>query len=168
MAQGLVVTFRGDRAHPFTGVCAVTIGTMTTQLSLRAVQKGGMQVSAGDGVHEIQMDYPMVPGESASGLTPLQTLLASLAACSANSVRLLLERKLGQTVTGLEVQAHAQRSASHPTVLTEIALEFELEGSSIDPAAVERAIALSEQQLCPVWNMLKGSTPITSSFRIAH
>jgi putative redox protein len=139
---------------------------MTTELCVRAVQQGGMRVTAGDGAAEILMDYPMAAGEPAAGLTPLKTLLASLAACSANSVRLLLERKLGQTVTALEVNAHAKRRTEHPTILTEISLEFLLKGPSLDPQAVERAIAFSEQQLCPVWNMLKSATPITAAFRI--
>lgn len=140
---------------------------MTTELSIRAIQQCGMRVTAGDGVHEIQMDYPLLPGESVTGLTPLKALLASLAACSANSVRLLLERKLGQTVTGLEVQTYATRSTEHPTVLTNIRLEFLLSGPSLDPQAIERALNLSEQQLCPVWNMLKASVPISATYRIA-
>ncbi|UWZ86622.1 OsmC family protein [Occallatibacter riparius] len=139
---------------------------MTSDLSIRAVQQGAMRVTAADGVHQIQMDYPTLPGESVTGLTPLKTLLASLAACSANSVRLLLERKLGQTITCLEVHAHASRRTEHPTVLTAITLEFLLSGPSIDPKAVDRALALSEQKLCPVWNMLKTSTPITATYRI--
>jgi uncharacterized OsmC-like protein len=33
----------------------------------------------------------------------------------------------------------------------------------VDQAAVERALALSEETLCPVWAMLKDGTPITAS-----
>ncbi len=139
---------------------------MATELAVRGVQQGGMRVSAGDGTHEIVMDYPLAEGQVTAGLTPLQTLLASLAACSANSVKVLLERRMNQTVTGLEVQARAQRRAEHPTVLTEIALQFVVRGPALDPGAVARAIKASEEQLCPVWNMLKGSTPITAEFRV--
>jgi uncharacterized OsmC-like protein len=53
-----------------------------------------------------------------------------------------------------------------PTELTAIALEFTLSGAGIDPAVVARALAQSEERLCPDWAMLKPGTTIKSSFRI--
>ena len=138
---------------------------MTTELSIHAVHQGGMRVLAGSGRHQVLMDYPMQPGEAAEGLTPLQMLLASLAACSANSVSALL-KKMNQPVAGLEVAAHALRSQEHPTVLTAISLEFHVYGPGVDRETVARSLKLSEERLCPVWNMLKGGTPIKASFRI--
>lgn len=138
---------------------------MTNTLSIHAVHQDGMRVLAGNGTHEILMDYPL-PGQTVKGLTPLETLLASLCACSATTVKLLLTRKLHQQVASLEVHAHAVRRREHPTVLTEIALEFVIAGDTLDPRAVESAIKIAEEQLCPVWNMLKGGTTIKSSFRI--
>ena len=82
---------------------------MTTELSIRAVSQDGMRVLAGDGAHEILMDYPLTADQPVAGLTPLQALLASLCACSASTIRLLLERKMRQPVLGLGVKAHALR-----------------------------------------------------------
>jgi putative redox protein len=138
---------------------------MTTELSVHAVHQGGMRVLAGTANHKVLMDYPLQPGVAGDGLTPLQMLLASLAACATNSVMLIL-KKMNQRVAGLEVEAHGLRRQEHPTVLTGISLEFLVKGSDIDPAAVERALKLSEERICPVWNMLKGKTPITTSVRI--
>jgi len=140
---------------------------MTTELSVHAVHQGGMRVLAGTANHKVLMDYPLQPGEAGEGLTPLQVLLASLAACAANSVMVIL-KKMNQPVTGLEVDAHGLRRQEHPTVLTGISLEFLVKGSGIDPAAVKRSLKLSEEQICPVWNMLKGKTPITTSVRIVE
>lgn len=139
---------------------------MMTEFSIRAVHHGGMRVIAGDGFHHVTMDYPFGASEMAAGLTPLQMLLASLAACSANSVMAVLQRRLNQPVTGLEIDAHALRKHDHPTVLTEIELEFLVKGAGVDPNAISMALKLSEEQLCPVWNMLKASTPIHASFRL--
>jgi putative redox protein len=140
---------------------------MTTELSVHAVHQGGMRVLAGTASHKVLMDYPLQPGATGEGLTPLQMLLASLAACSANSVMLIL-KKMNQPIAGLEVEAHGLRRQVHPTVLTGISLEFLVTGSGVDPAAVARALKLSEEQICPVWNMLKGKTPITTSLRIVE
>lgn len=98
-----------------------------------------MRVSAGTDGHTVQMDYPLKPGENLTGLTPLQLLLASLAGCSANTLMAVLVRRMQQPVRGMEVHARGVRRDEHPTVLTEIALEFVLRGSGIDPASVERA-----------------------------
>jgi putative redox protein len=95
-------------------------------------------------------------------------LLASLAACSANSLIIVLNRKLNQAVTGLEVNVRAVRAEQHPTVLTEIALDFVVKGAGVAAEAVATALKVSEDQLCPVWNMLKGGTPITATFRIVE
>jgi uncharacterized OsmC-like protein len=80
---------------------------MMTEFSIRAVHRGGMHVSAGHRLHQVTMDYPFGNDQQPAGLTPLQMLLASLAACSINSVMAVLQRRLNQPVTGLEVEAHA-------------------------------------------------------------
>ena len=138
---------------------------MITDLHVRAVHRGQMRVTASAGEHAVEMDYPLAEGDAKSGLTPLETLLSALSACAANTLILVLA-KMQQTVEGLEVIADAHRRTDHPTVLTDIALAFELRGADLDPAAVERAMTIAEDQLCPVWAMLKPGTPITASFRI--
>ena len=138
---------------------------MTTELSVHAIHQNKMRILASTTDHKVLMDYPLQPGMASEGLTPLQMLLASLAACATNSVVLLL-KKMNQPVSGLEVEAHGLRRQEHPTVLTGISLELLVKGTGIDPNAVAHALKLSEEKLCPVWNMFKGSTPITTSVKI--
>jgi len=140
---------------------------MTNVLSIHAVHQGGMRVVAGSDKHQVVMDYPRQPEDAAEGLTPLQMLLASLAGCSASTVSLLL-KKMNQPFTGLEVEARAFRRHEHPTVLTEISLEFLVKGSGVAPESVAQALKASEERLCPVWNMLKCGTPIKASFSIVE
>jgi putative redox protein len=124
-----------------------------------------MRVLASDGQFNLLMDYPIETGNTMSGPTPLTMLLASLAACSLNSVALML-KKMQQPLTGLELTAHAVRRTEHPTVLSDISLEFAVKGNAVDAGAVERALQLSEERFCPVWNMLKASTSIKAAFHI--
>lgn len=141
---------------------------MPTEAVVHAVHEGGMRITASDGEHSITMDYP-VPGAEAepAGITPLKTLLASLAGCSGTTLALVLG-KMHQPVDGIEVDVRAVRRDEHPTVYTEIALRFTVRGTGVDPAAVERAIAVAEEQLCPVWAMLKGATPISTCYRVVE
>jgi putative redox protein len=138
---------------------------MPTELTVHAVHQGEMKITATAGDFSLGMDYPVRPGQA--GLTPLQLLLASLAGCSGNTVAALLRRS-GQPVTGLEVSVHARRRDEHPTVFTSITLHFIVRGSGVDRDAVSRALAVSEEQLCPVWIMLKAGTPITATFEITE
>ena len=141
---------------------------MSTVLSVHAAHQGAMRVCVSNGAHEVLMDYPLRPDELCIGFTPLQMLLASLAACSVNSLMVVLKRRLNQPVTGIEVDVQALRAEQHPTVLTEIKLQFLVMGTGVDPEVVADAIKVSEDQLSPVWNMLKGGTPIQPTFRIAE
>jgi putative redox protein len=137
---------------------------MKTDLTVQAVHQGGMRVLASDGEFRVAMDYPVVDGESTIGSTPLTMLLASLAACSLNSVVVVL-KKMQQPPAGLGVEVRCTRRTENPTLLTDIWLDFTVKGD-VDSAAMTRALQLSEERLCPVWNMLKASTSIKASFHL--
>ncbi len=138
---------------------------MPNEMQVHAVRESGMRFAASVGGHTVTLDYPLPPSEACSGPSPLQMLLTSLAVCSGSTVALVLER-MKQPLTGLEVDARAVRSDEHPTVLTEIKLDFVVRGAGVGPDSVERALRIAEGQLCPVWAMLKAGTPITASYRL--
>jgi putative redox protein len=129
-----------------------------------AVQEEGMRFEVTMGQHGMVSDYPMDPSASGSGPRPLEMLLGSLAACAGGTLVALLQGRK-QPLSGLRVLAHGQRRTEHPTAFTEISLEFVVSGP-VEPSVVARAIEYAEAHVCPVWAMLKPSTPITSSFRV--
>ena len=137
---------------------------MPQELSVRAVRASLMCFNASTGEHSVCLDYPLGPGPTA-GPTPLEMLLTSLAVCAGSTLGLLLDR-MKQPVTGLVVEARGRRRDDHPTVITDISLEFVITGAATDPAKVAQAIKTAEDQLCPVWAMLKAGTAISTSFRI--
>lgn len=110
--------------------------------------------------HEIDLDSTLNLGPS-----PMENVLLSLAGCSAMDVIAIL-RKQRQPVEGLEVHIRGQRRDEHPTVFTEIQIEYVVHGENVATAAVERAIELSRDRYCPVWAMLGQSVTITPRFRV--
>ena len=140
---------------------------MPTELIVRAEHQGGLKFAATAGEHQVTLDYPFPPGHAAEGATPLEMILASLAVCSGSTLALVLGR-MKQPLEGLEVEARGVRSDTHPTVLTEISLDFRLRGEGLQAEAVQSALEVAENQLCPVWAMLKPGTAITASFRLAE
>lgn len=130
----------------------------------RAVQAEGMRFNVTAGTHELVSDYPLEPNIVGDGARPLELLLASLAACAGGTLIALLRR--GQhPLQGLTVTARGQRREEHPTVFTSIALDFVVTGD-IEADVISRAIAMAESRICPVWAMLKPTTPITATFAI--
>jgi [ribosomal protein S5]-alanine N-acetyltransferase len=123
-----------------------------------------MHFAATTGHHTVDMDYPIAPGAAGEGPRPLEMLLATLASCAGGSLSFLL-RRAAQPFTGLTVVARGVRRSEHPTVFTQIHLEFLFEGS-LDERVVRDSLEQAEAHICPVWAMLKPSTPITASFRI--
>jgi uncharacterized OsmC-like protein len=113
--------------------------------------------------HILPMNYPAAQGVDP---TPLEVLLASLAACAANTLNLVLCRKMGAKVTSLEVEARAQRRQEHPTLLTAIELVYHLHGDELAPVMIEQALRIAEDQLCPVMAMLRPGTEISSSWQM--
>jgi putative redox protein len=138
---------------------------MPSELSVHAVHHGGMRVTATARDFALEMDYPLAPSERGTGLRPLEVLLASLAGCSVNTLALLLQR-VDQPVRGIEAAVRGVRRDGHPTVFTEISLDFVVRGQGVESEAVERALLAAEQHMCPVWAMLQGGPRITASFRI--
>lgn len=122
-----------------------------------------MRVDVAVREHVLAMDYPAVDGKQP---TPLEVLLASLAACAANTLSLVLCRKMGATVHSIEVEARAQRRAEHPTVLTAIELAYHLRADDLAPETINLAVRQAEDHLCPVLAMLRPGTEITSSWRM--
>ena len=137
---------------------------MSVECIVRAVHRGGMHFTGVVGNHALEMDYPLDPGAAGEGPKPMEMLLASLASCAGGSVVALLRRG-GHQFEALTVTARGQRRSEHPTIFTEIALEFAFRGT-LDRAIVDRVISQAETRVCPVWTMLKSSTPIRTSVQI--
>jgi len=114
----------------------------------------------------VNFDAPKEHGGEETALSPMENVLASLAACSSFHVLTILKKKR-QKVSGYSVEATAERREDPPPrVFTKIHLKYKIKGENISPNAVESAIKLSEEKYCSVGGMLQKALPITSSFEI--
>ena len=114
----------------------------------------------------VNFDAPKEHGGEETALSPMENVLASLAACSSFHVLTILKKKR-QNISGYSVEATAERREDPPPrVFTKIHLKYIIKGENISPEAVESAIKLSEEKYCSVGGMLQKALPITSSFEI--
>lgn len=126
-------------------------------LRLQAHNEKGLTVS---------FDAPKAHGGEETALSPMENVLASLAACSSFHVLTILKKKRLH-VTSYRVEATAERREDPPPrVFTKIHLNYIVKGADLTPEAVESAIKLSEEKYCSVGGMLQQAVPILSSFEI--
>ncbi len=112
----------------------------------------------------IPIDYVPPLGDG-QGYTPLEMLLISLGSCSGGTIGLLL-RKMGKTVSGIQVNVKGTRRDQHPTSFRNIFLEFIITSADAKDADVQKSIKLAEDSVCPVWAMVKGNAEIAAEYKI--
>ncbi|MEM3384963.1 MAG: OsmC family protein [Nitrososphaeria archaeon] len=113
----------------------------------------------------VNFDVPVDKGGDGTAPSPMETLLACLAACSSIDVVLLLKKKR-QDIRGLIVEVSGLRRDEDPKIYTNISLKYNVRGVNLNKDYVENAIRLSFEKYCSVGGMLKKAAEITTSYEI--
>lgn len=127
------------------------------------VHEGGMRLAARTGTGRT-----IVFGDEAetNELSPMETVTAALAACTAMDVASILEKKR-QRVESYTVRVAGTQRDEYPQVLTEVTLIHEVVGPDVSEEAVRRCIELSATKYCPVNAMLSaGETVVHHRYRV--
>jgi putative redox protein len=120
---------------------------------------GEQQFTGIVGKHEVSMD-----GSAAAAPTPVHLLALSLAGCMAIDLVQILTRGR-HPVTSLTTKLTGFRTHENPRRFTRILLDFTLSGQVL-PEHVERAIDLSREKYCSVWNTFRQDTELIVGFTI--
>lgn len=103
-------------------------------------------------------------GTAAAAPTPVHLLALSLAGCMAiDLVHILTRGRHAVTVLSTKLTGH--RAAENPRRFTRIHLDFTLSGDML-PEHVERALDLSREKYCSVWNTFRQDTELIVGFTI--
>ena len=137
---------------------------MPTHKAVHLGHRGGMHfVATPSSGHVMGFD----DRTSNQGASPVETVLASLAACTAMDV-ISIAAKKRQAVESYEVEATGSQRDEYPQVFTEIDLVHVVQGTGLSEAAIRRAIELSATKYCPVNAMLSaGATVVHHRYRIS-
>ena len=113
----------------------------------------------------VSFDAPIAFGGEETALSPMENVLASLAACSSFHMLTILKKKR-QNVLGYSVEVTGERRDEPPRVFTKIHIKYLIRGQNISPVAVESSIKLTEEKFCSVGGMLKKTVEISSSYEV--
>ena len=138
---------------------------MTRLRTATLVHEGGMRFVATTGTtRTIVYGDAFDRGE----LSPVETLVVCLAACSGMDVAPIAAKKR-QVVDRYEIRVAAVQRDEYPQVLTRVDVTHVVEGPVIEEAAIRRAIELSATKYCPVNAMLSaGATEVHHRFALRN
>lgn len=126
---------------------------------------GMMFVGESGSGHAVVMDGAPEYGGRNLGIRPMEMLLIGLAGCTAFDVVMILRRGR-EAIDDCIVDVTAERATEDPKVFTRIHLDYQIKGTNLSPAKVERAIALSKEKYCSASIMLGATAAMTHSYSV--
>jgi len=106
----------------------------------------------------------VIDGDGGAGPSPLQLAAFGLAGCMSADVVSILQ-KGRHPLTGLRASFAGERAPNPPRRFVRITLHFHVTGA-VPPEAVERAIALSRETYCSVWQSMRQDIEFTTTFQL--
>ncbi len=131
-------------------------------LRVGAKWKGGWKFDAGkEGIPTVLID-----GKSIEGPSPPETMLVSLASCTAIDVIEMMTKRKTPPAT-LEVITTAERKPDTPRRVTRVHLAYKITGDGIDQVQTMRAIELAVTKYCTVRDTLDPEMSVTWSLELS-
>ncbi len=99
------------------------------------------------------------------GARPMELVLTALAACSSmDLISILKKQRMNPEEFSVDVEGKRPEDV-YPAPFSDIHMTFEFTGN-LDESKVQRAIELSVEKYCSVYEMLKDKVKITYSYNI--
>lgn len=114
---------------------------------------------------EIVIDY-FPPFGTAEGYTSLELFLISFASCVSTTIVTLIRGKMLKTISGISAKATGIVRETHPKAISKIQLDLVIESGDVEDTDIQKALAVSEEKLCPVWAMIKGNVEVEIKYTI--
>jgi putative redox protein len=128
-------------------------------VSLSLDWRGGLKFANTPGSPAIELH------SSTQGVaSPPQALAYAVMACMAMDVVHVIQ-KSRCALEALTVKFEGARAVEHPRRFVSMAMEFQITGE-VDDRLVQRAIDMSRDKYCSVWNTLRSDVELRTSFTI--
>lgn len=113
----------------------------------------------------VELDAKAAIGGEGKGFRPMEMLLVGLGGCSGiDMVNVLTKQK--EPLEDIKIAINATRKDEEmPPIFDEIEIHFDLSGD-LNPAKVERALAMTFDKYCSVSNILGRSAKINFTYNI--
>jgi putative redox protein len=99
------------------------------------------------------------------GCKPTEALLLSLGGCMAIDIVSIL-KKMRMEIRRFQIDLAGERNPEPPQYFRTVEMVFHLTGENLDPRRIDRAIALSRQTYCSVYNSLRPDLDLKISYTV--
>lgn len=136
----------------------VTLKKVDNDFHLQGFGTSGVPVNL-DGAESI--------GGHNQGARPMELMLMALGSCSAmDMISILRKQKLEIEDFNVEINA-SRRENETPSIFEKIHMTFLFKGN-LDEEKIKRAVELSVEKYCSVYNIIKETAEITYSYKIIN
>jgi len=97
------------------------------------------------------------------GCKPTEALLLSLGGCMAIDIISIL-KKMRVEIRRFRIDLAGERNPEPPQYFKSVEMVFHLSGQNLEPRKIDRAIALSRQTYCSVYNSLRSDLDLKISY----
>ncbi|MDD5100016.1 MAG: OsmC family protein [Syntrophales bacterium] len=97
------------------------------------------------------------------GCKPTEALLLSLGGCMAIDIVSIL-KKMRVEIRRFRIDLAGERNPEPPQYFKSVEMVFHLSGKNLEPRKIDRAIALSRQTYCSVYNSLRSDLDLKISY----
>jgi putative redox protein len=154
----------GEAALPSGDVRASVRGVSVRKIrTAELVHGGGMRFEAVTGSGRT---YVFGDDAELNEYSPMETMAASIGACTAMDVISILDKKR-QQLDSYRIVVQADQRAEYPQVFTRVDITHIVEGPVVVEVAVRRAVELSAAKYCPISAMVSaGACEVHHHFRM--
>jgi putative redox protein len=122
--------------------------------------QGGMSFNTETIGGSLTLDADDAVGGEGKGVRPKALMLVALSGCTGMDVASLL-KKMRVEVTGFKVEVNGELTEEHPKYYHKVKVDYHFSGDNIDKAKVEKAVSLSVERYCGVFEMFRQFANIT-------
>jgi putative redox protein len=97
------------------------------------------------------------------GCKPTDALLLSLAGCMGIDTVMFLQ-KMRMELSSFRIDIIGERNPTPPQYFKAVEIILHIAGKDLDPKKVERAVSLSQEKYCSVYNSLREDMDVTLSY----
>ena len=135
------------------------------KVTIRRVDEDFHLEAAGSTDVKVHIDAGESAGGHNLGARPMELVLTALASCSSmDLISILKKQRMNPETFSVDVEGKRAEGV-YPAPFTDIHMTFNFTGK-LDEEKVKRAIELSVEKYCSVYEMLKHSVNITYSYTI--
>jgi len=137
----------------------------TLNVKLQTIDEKAMFSATARDNPEIILDY-FPPVGTGKGYTSLELFMISFASCVSTTLLSLLRYRKRKQVDGVVADVQVTVREEHPKALKHILLNLTLKSKELSEAEVLDMLKVAEEQVCPVWSMIKGNVDVDVKIEI--